>query len=360
MQHEEGLKDVFRKTKEKNIEQAIMYNDIVIFGAGNTALLYSECFETEKINIKFFCDNNKEKQGKTFMGKEVIDPRDINKRCSDPLVLILSMNPKMCYEIQEQCRNLGIMYAMFDAVIFLRHETEIMENFYMLDSVSQKIYSNIIISRMTGSEVMEEDVCRDRQYFCIAPFLRYKPGEVFVDCGAFVGDTVERYIWNKTAVFDRIYAFEPNKKNYDAMCRRIKRLNEEWGFPDDKITPVFAGVGDRNRKVFVENESDKESSTTTRIRSDGSGEVDMYSLDGFFGDRRVGFIKADIEGFEKNMIQGAKNLISRDRPSIAVCIYHSADDMYGIMQLLKNYNPEYKFAVRHHSYEYCETVLYAW
>ncbi|MGN0407151.1 MAG: FkbM family methyltransferase [Bacteroides sp.] len=344
----------------KAIESLIRESEIVIFGAGNTSVLYAECFENEKINIKFFCDNNKNKQGKIFMGKEVISPCDVKERCINPIVFILSMNPEMCLEIKMQCDQLGLKSEMFDKLIFSRHEEEIMDNYSMLDDVSKKVYEDIILARINGTVMNYENISKDGQYFCIAPFMRNRPKEVFVDCGAFVGDTVEKYIWNKTAVFDKIYAFEPNKKNYSAMCTRIKRLNEEWGLPEEKIIPVFAGIGKANGKVFVENESEAESSTTTRLSSNGKGEVNIYSLDNFFEDKNVGFIKADIEGFEKDMIKGAEQLIKRSHPVIAVCIYHNANDMYSIMQIIKKYDAGYRFAIRHHSYEYCETVLYAW
>lgn len=50
------------------------------------------------------------------------------------------------------------------------------------------------------------------------------------------------------------------------------------------------------------------------------------SLDKAFGDQKIDFIKMDIEGAEMKALQGAKQLIQRCRPKMAVCTYHNAED----------------------------------
>ena len=345
-----GAHDFFQKTNDKNI---------VVFGAGNTAVLYKECIESEDIEIACFCDNNVSKQNTSFMGKNVIAPEKITDVVSEPVILILSMNPDICSTLKKQCNKMGLECSMFDEYIFGKHCDDIY-NFYdnLNDERSKDVYSTIVECRMEGKPV-NEHIYNDRQYFGIPQFKRNRPGEVFVDCGAFVGDSIEKYIWEKTAVFSKIYGFEPNVQNYDAFKERIKRLNKEWGLSDDRITAVNAGVGDITGCVSVENTASV-ASTTSRIGKYGEGSVKIYALDEFFGDDKVDFIKADIEGFEKNMLLGAQKVIQNNHPLIAVCIYHSAIDMYKIMQIIKEYGSNYKFAVRHHSYDYCETVLYAW
>lgn len=85
-------------------------------------------------------------------------------------------------------------------------------------------------------------------------------------------------------------------------------------------------------------------------------------MDEFFCDKqeKATYIKADIESFEYDMLCGAKETIQRYRPRLAICIYHSAADMYKIPLLIKEYCPDYKFSIRHHSTTLSETVLYAY
>lgn len=82
-------------------------------------------------------------------------------------------------------------------------------------------------------------------------------------------------------------------------------------------------------------------------------------LDDFVRDTTVGFMKLDIEGMEFEALKGAKDTIRRDRPFLAICVYHRRGDMTAIMDYLLGIVPEYRFWLRHHSSTTCETVLYA-
>lgn len=87
--------------------------------------------------------------------------------------------------------------------------------------------------------------------------------------------------------------------------------------------------------------------------------VEVVALDRFL-EEPYSFLKADIEGFEYNMLQGAQNGIMKNKPLLAICIYHNEMDLFGIQLLIHQLVPEYKFAVRHHSSTWSETVLYAY
>ena len=73
----------------------------------------------------------------------------------------------------------------------------------------------------------------------------------------------------------------------------------------------------------------------------------------------VTYIKLDIEGAELEALKGAKKIIQKYKPRLAVCIYHKKEDLIEIPQYLKELVPEYKFYVRHYSNTTWETVLYA-
>ena len=76
-------------------------------------------------------------------------------------------------------------------------------------------------------------------------------------------------------------------------------------------------------------------------------------------DRAVGFIKMDIEGAEFDALHGAKNTILRDKPLLAICVYHLRGDLFAIMDYLHELLPEYRFLLRHYGPLMTETVLYA-
>lgn len=72
------------------------------------------------------------------------------------------------------------------------------------------------------------------------------------------------------------------------------------------------------------------------------------------------FVKFDIEGGELDALKGMSKIILNFKPYMAVSIYHGDNDFYEIpYYLIKRYKDIYNFKIRHYSYGYNETVLYA-
>ena len=92
----------------------------------------------------------------------------------------------------------------------------------------------------------------------------------------------------------------------------------------------------------------------------GTVSVPVISIDEAIDpEDRVTIMKMDIEGSELEGLKGARKTIQRDKPKLAICIYHRLEDMTEIPLYIKELVPEYKLYVRHHSSCDSETVLYA-
>jgi hypothetical protein len=89
----------------------------------------------------------------------------------------------------------------------------------------------------------------------------------------------------------------------------------------------------------------------------GGQKINVKTIDSLQLDR-LSFIKMDIEGAEINALKGAKMTILRDKPKLAICIYHSNDDMLQIPEFLFSLAPDYKFFIRQYDLNR-EIVLYA-
>jgi len=61
------------------------------------------------------------------------------------------------------------------------------------------------------------------------------------------------------------------------------------------------------------------------------------SLNDFFKDKQIDFIKADIEGAEVKMLQGASEILKRNNLKILACAYHKPNDAKDIKVILENY-----------------------
>ena len=67
----------------------------------------------------------------------------------------------------------------------------------------------------------------------------------------------------------------------------------------------------------------------------------------------------DIEGAELEAIMGAKKIIQKYKPVLAISIYHKVEDIWSIPKMILEINPSYKFYLGHYSVTAAETVLYA-
>lgn len=357
--------DEYKESLEKELYSHIpdtKGRELVIWGTGNTAQLYQEGIErlgTEGFYVTAYCDNNSNKWGQEFCGKPVICPDELRKK-KNACVLICTPTPQHIQSIKAQLETLEVTYYLLDEVILKQHTAEILTCYDMLEDLeSKRIYTDIILSHIQGKYPMPENRAYDNAYFAIERFKQMDRSEIFVDCGAYVGDTLEKYIWNRDGIFKKIIAFEPDADNYVAMNRRVHRLREEWNIKEDAIVLFPYGVADQSTTSVFEAYDNGLGSKFVKITEAAGDSVQIVSLDEEVADA-YSFLKADIESYEYKMLLGAEKGIKKNKPLLAICIYHNAVDLYTIPLLIKSMVGDYRMAVRHHSNTLADTVLYCW
>ena len=339
--------------------------ELWIWGAGNTSCLYQEGLKRiPEINNKIsgYCDTDISKQGKSvFYGKDVISPQELKSK-KDAFVLICSANVDTINDISILLTDMGIKSCLIDYYIFITFRDKIMQVYDVLnDAESKNVYANIILDRMFGMNPTS-DIVKSNDFFTVKeinPALRLSR---IIDCGAYVGDTFEQYIWNNDGVFEQYIGFEPDAANYAAFQKRIGRLNMEWNIPKHKVRIYPYAVGEKSEWAKHNNNENVGPSTSLKVLDDDVdilGATKIVAIDEVVNES-YDFLKADIESFEYGMLLGAVTGIIKYKPALAICIYHNAIDMFQIPLLVKQILPEYKIAVRHHRNDLSETVMYAW
>ena len=251
-------------------------------------------------------------------------------------------------------------YCTVDAAIFSLHKDELRQVFALFDDErSREIYLSLLWHRVKGEYEIEDCASWDHSFVNPA-FQRYNSNDVFVDCGAFVGDTVEKFIWDHDGALKQIIAFEPDPQNRLALEKRVRRLCEEWNYSPDRITVYPYGVSDKSSVSYLRRHCDKGSDSSIASEPDDKTEkIKVVAIDDILPEGYT-FLKADIESYEYKMLLGAEKTIKKYKPRLAICIYHNATDFYSIPLLVKQFRPDYKLMIRHHSLRITETLLYAW
>lgn len=172
--------------------------------------------------------------------------------------------------------------------------------------------------------------------------VRLENDDVVLDCGANIG------IFSAYAAAQNclVYAFEPTP---DTIL--ILEKNKEI-YPE-KIKIVPKAVSDKNGMVtfYCYNDANSKNSILDTLNNSYYNKlshelhVPAVTLDSFVEEsnlQRVDFIKSDIEGAERQMIKGARNILKRYAPKLSICTYHLPDDKKVLEQLILEANPNYR------------------
>jgi len=331
---------------------------LFVFGTGNTALLYQEGFSRIGLNFEGYVCNFK--AGQQFLGKKVYSPLEVSKM-DNVCVLLCLAKVTDCLVVGSQLTELGVVWCHIDEYIWSLHKKEVETVYNLLeDETSKTLYCKLLHCR-TKCELPDTDMFSPSIYFALPPFRYSDNTEVFVDCGAFVGDTLEKYIWQCDGVFKKLIAFERDTGSFLAMQHRVERLKPEWNISQEKIEIYPYAVSEQENISYLHHAQNNGLGTcVVGNECENTVECRTINIDSFIKERYT-FLKADMESYEYKMLLGARESIRKWKPKLAICIYHSAVDFYSIPLLVKKINPEYKLAIRHHSLaDLFDTVLYAW
>jgi FkbM family methyltransferase len=292
---------------------------IILYGAGAMGEFYGEKILKGREDFYAFCDRDFKKYAEGVLGKQVLSPDYIIE------------NKEECYVV---------ITPLLPADEIMRY---LIENNFPASHVLPYIYGRI----------EARQVLYAKQYFEF-PKL-YPKGKAFVDAGCYRGETSLWFAKWCNGDFSEIFAFEPDERNF-IHCKELAENN-----PDLKMKVFQAGVGKSPSVARFTSLGTTNSRVVKEVdvNPEDSVEIKILSIDDIVGDSPVGFIKMDIEGSEYDALVGAEKTIMRDKPLCAISVYHKPGDVLNIMDLLHSLVPEYRFWIRHYSFNYTETVLYA-
>lgn len=130
--------------------------------------------------------------------------------------------------------------------------------------------------------------------------------EVAIDGGANVGS------WSKALAekFKMVYSFEPNPETFECLSRNVS----EWGI-GGRVSLFPNALSDRDELVSMTSPGKERRSVTSSIT--GPGDIPAIPIDKL-DLKDCSFIKLDLEGYEAQALEGARNTIHQFRPWIMI------------------------------------------
>jgi hypothetical protein len=331
-----------------------MQKETYIWGAGHYGVLTAFDCEQEGIKVKAFIDINANKI-KARLGLPVLEPEqallEINNAAVKPYIIVSVENQNAVYEItkflQKNCLKENVDYEYSERI----PGVEIRKYFLQLDRDSQPgeikeivdffqknpfsvfpyefihkyklpnvLYDNdckmhYVLHKgkklYMPSEWNENEVATYYKDLCIEQDMdsphRYeaenyeiKNGDVIADIGAAEG------IWalENAEKASKIHLFECEEKWIKALQKTFEPYNEKV----EIINKFISNVTEKNSVTF----------------------------DSFFNGYEINFVKADIEGTEREFLQGAKNILqNQNNIKLLLCTYHKENDEIILKKMLE-------------------------
>ena len=176
---------------------------------------------------------------------------------------------------------------------------------------------------------------------CPEKVIHYIRDHVFIDAGGCFGDSA--LIFLKYYNPGKVITFEPSSRNIQC-CRMVMEQNH---VEKSRYELAAFGLGRTCSTLFYDETFG--SGNSLKNSQGGSSRVEIITLDRYCQDHGISdvrLIKADIEGMGLDMVMGAEEVIRANRPVLCLSIYHNREELFGIYDLLKQWELDYHFMIR--------------
>lgn len=346
------------KPSIRNVWERLMKTEkpIVMYGMGDGAEKILSVMEEKGIRPAEFMASDEFVRGHSFHGYRVKKLSEIEAEYADFFLVICfgSAIP----EVMERVTRLSERYetvapdvpvvggGLFDAGYVTSHEEEIKEvRALFADDRSREIFDALVYYRLTGDLAALRGAETEKSE--ALSLLKIGTNEIYMDLGAYNGDTVEEFLRLTDKRFEKIYAVEPDRRSYSRLRRRLYALGS------GVFSHYNAAVCAEDGPVTLSRRSNRGSALAEgnpALKRERTETVDGRSVDSILKGGRATLIKYDVEGSEEQALRGSAQTIGKYKPRLIVSLYHRTEDLVSLPLLIRELNPSYKLYLRHHPY----------
>ena len=345
-------------------------NAIVLAGAGEVGQKALAGLRRLGIEPLAFADNNSDLWGKAINGLDVLSPQEAAQKFCDRAVFVVTVYNGS--GVGKQLRNLNCARVAPFAYLFWKYPEILLPHasldkphqIYMeaddvrkslslwADEVSRREYLAQLRWRLfLDSDSLPPPLPMGQIYFPL-DLISLSSEEVFVDCGAFDGDSVRNFIQRQRSTFRQIIAIEADPTNYKKLQHSISALP---GDIQNRVVVRQLAIGKQAGKIRF----DARGTAGSSIATSGGVEVECAPLDDILKGYLPTYIKMDIEGAEVDALMGAQNLIKKASAVWAICLYHQQDHLWRVPHFMHSLSNRFSFFLRRYAEEGWELLCYA-
>lgn len=325
---------------------------VAVYGTGNGADRVFREFARLGIKVRAVAASDGFVRKRSFRGFEVKSISQLEAELGDFIIALAFASPLP--SVIESIKILSSKHTVimpsvpvygdniFNKDFLKEHLSEIETAYNLLsDEQSKKVFYNIIKFQITGdlSCTFSCESEKREAFSC----LSLNNNENYLDLGAYKGDTVDEFL-SYTDGYSSITAVEPDIKNFRKLrdnCGKLRNISfinsAVW-----EISGEIAFKGSKGRGGAKSEDGEKITAVT----------VDSLN-------KPFSYIKADVEGAEREMLEGAANTLKEYKPKLNIAAYHRSEDIFSLVNKIHEINGDYKIYLRHHPHiSFWDTNIY--
>lgn len=306
---------------------------IVLYGMGNGADKILAVCRNRNIPVCGVFASDGFRQGKTFHGMTVENRHAIFARYGAENTVVLlsfaSSRPEVLDLIRQVAAEAELYVPdvpvagdeLFDADFVRRHRNALLLARSLLsDPESRRIFDLTVAAKMTGNPDCLFAAVNDPGEV-MQTLIRPREIGTALDLGAYTGDTV-RDLLDAGALPKTVFAVEPDARTYTKLTVYAEQETRT------SVVPIHAAAWNRQETLAFGAAGNRGSALGQQ--SAKTVPVPGVPIDEILGDERVDYIKFDVEGTERQAIEGLSAHIARDLPTMLVSVYHRSEDLFAL------------------------------
>ncbi len=228
------------------------------------------------------------------------------------------------------------------------HETQLMQVYDMLaDEQSRQVFRDVLCYKCTG-KVEYLDRCTTDMDEVYENLIQPQNSDVYVDLGAYNGDTVTEFLTHLGGNCSKVIALEPDARNYKKLCAQVELLQEQYD--KTEFMSVHAGAHSHEDVMQFAATTGRSGKLNALDKPKKTVDVRVCAVDDLLAGQRADVIKLDVEGAEREALMGCEKTIVTYRPRLMVSAYHRNEDLFALPLQIQAMQPSYKVYLRHHRY----------
>lgn len=328
---------------------------IFLYGTGNGGDKIISVCERYEISLTGVFASDGFVRSRTFHDMPVRSYGDVTAEYGDDIVILLAFGTVLpeVRRFIERINEKHTLYIpdvplyggeLFDGAYFASHKERLEAVCSLLgDERSARIFEDAVRFRLSGNYRYllngSDNIETLREVFGTQNI------RTVLDGGAFKGDSAADFI--EALSPEKIIAVEADERTFRKLSEYAVSASEKTGC---QVLPVNAALWNENTVMTYVSSASRGSGEAGRNRRAKEVAVSCRTVDDIATEMAAGepidLIKLDVEGAEARALDGAVGVIGRDKPNLAVSLYHRTDDLMELIERAHTLLPAHRLILR--------------